>query len=244
MPRALPDSFGNYAVERVFRSCAGAHRLSLNSVRDPLSRMPYTSWLPRLFASDVAYAAYWAQRAACLKGLLARFGIDVRPRGGAVLHFRCGDVPFDHHRVYRMPSPAFFQFLDQQLRARSVQNASLYWTLSHSANANHARRCNDMVRAIGRRLPSVTVRRVDEPDPRKALQAFGAARTLVSLVPSSFSFVVGVVVGDYISPFLGLSGVEGKRTLDVTNATRAHALARAVHWTMSTHESLPPGEVL
>ena len=237
MPRALPDSFGNYAVESVFRTCTGAHRLSS-------TRMPYATWLPRLFMSDEEYAAYWAQRTVCLKGMLKRFGIRVHPTEGVVLHFRCGDVPFDSHRVYRMPSPAFLRFVNQHLRARKIQNASLYWTLSHSANTNNARQCEEMVSTIIRQLTSVAVRWVDEPDPRKALQAFGATRTLVSLVPSSFSFVVGVVAGDYISPFLGLSGVEGRRTLDVENKTRARSLARRVHWTMSTLESLAPGEVV
>ena len=177
--------------------------------------------------------------------LLKSHDIDVRPaQQGAVLHFRCGDVPFAFHRVYRMPSPAFLRFVGQELSARRIRNASLYWTLSHSSVADHARQCKEMVSAISRQLAASTdVRWFDEPDARKALQAFAAARTLVSLVPSSFSFVVGVVAEDYISPFLGLSGVEGPRTLDVVNATRARALARRVHWTMSTRESLAPGAV-
>lgn len=238
MTQRLPRNFGNYAVERVARGCIGVRRA-------PTNKLPYALWLPRLFGSDDAYADYWKTRTACVKRLLSRFGIGVGftagPTWDAALHFRCGDVPFDPHRVYRMPSPAFLRFVNRELHRRRILNASIHWTLSQTNNEAHGRKCRRMVRTITRQLTSVDARWVDEPDPHKTLQAFAAARTLISLVPSSFSFIVGVAAEDYVSPFLGLSGVEGARTLDVTNVTRARALARRVHWTMSTHQSLAPG---
>jgi len=85
---------------------------------------------------------------------------------------------------------------------------------------------------------------IDEKNAEKTLNIFGDANILISLVPSSFAFSVGVVKGsNFISPFLGLSGIEGENTLDVVNKTRAKIMVKQLHWVMSTDESLAPGQL-
>jgi len=83
-----------------------------------------------------------------------------------------------------------------------------------------------------------------QKDSLKTLQRFAQSRYLISLVPSSFSFIVGVFLKNYVTPFLGFPGVEGSKTLDNTNHTRSIIFSRKLHWTMLTNQSLQSHEIL
>lgn len=234
----LPSSFGNYFASQVYHTCQPTTR--------PHISLSYASWVPRLFPRDQTYASYWKHRQKCVKELLKTHSIYIRSsKNSSVMHFRCGDVPFIPHRIYRMPSINYLNFVVKQMKIRHVRQANIYWTLSHTKNMRNYRDCNFMLQNVKTYFLSkgVMITIVDEKNPLKTLNIFGDANLLVSLVPSSFAFSVGVAKGSkFISPFLGLSGVEGKNTLDVVNKTRARIMAKSLHWVMSTSESLEPGQ--
>lgn len=235
----LVPSFGNYFASQVYHTCQQTTR--------PHVSMSYASWVPRLFPSDKAYANYWKSRETCIRKLLNRHSITVKSRkNDTVMHFRCGDVPFSLHRIYRMPSINYLEFVVKHMKRRHVIRANIYWTLSHANDMTRYSGCVSMLQDIKKYFLSrgVYITIIDEKNAMKTLNIFGDANILVSLVPSSFAFSVGVVKGsNFISPFLGLSGIEGENTLDVVNKTRAKLMAKSLHWVMSTDESLAPGQL-
>lgn len=235
----LPHSFGNYFASQVYRVCEPTTR--------PKVSPSYASWVPRLFPSDNAYAHYWTSRQRCAQKLLKGHSIHIdNINNASVMHFRCGDVPFNLHRIYRMPSIDYLNFVADEMKKRHVRRADIYWTLSHTNNMTLKVDCNRMLHDIriylGSRGLYITI--VNEKNSLKTLNIFGTAKVLVSLVPSSFAFSVGVVKGlNFFSPFLGLSGVAGENTLDVVNETRAIKMSKLVPWVMSTRQSLAPGRL-
>tara|TARA_B100000945_G_scaffold263223_1_gene221971 strand:+ start:1596 stop:2051 length:456 start_codon:yes stop_codon:yes gene_type:complete len=145
-----------------------------------------------------------------------------------------------------MPSINYLNFIVDEMIKRHVNKAKIYWTLSQTNNLTRKNDCNKMLDDIKKHFDfrGVFITIVDERNELKTLNMFGDAKMLVSLVPSSFSFSVGVVKGsNFISPFLGLSGVEGENTLDIVNKTRAITMAKSLPWIMYTQQSLPPGKI-
>ena len=237
----LPPNFGNHFASQVYHTCQPRTR--------PHVTLSLASWVPRLFPSDEAYANYWKMksRQTCMIKLLKSYSIHVGgTKNDTVMHFRCGDVPFSSHRIYRMPSINYLNFVVKHMKRRHVIRANIYWTLSHTNNMTIYRGCVSMLQDIKKYFLSrgVYITIFDEKNAMKTLNIFGDANILISLVPSSFAFSVGVLKrSNYISPFLGLSGIEGENTLDVVNKTRAETMVKQLHWVMSTDKSLPPGQL-
>ena len=145
------------------------------------------------------------------------------------MHFRCGDVPFDKHRVYRMPSVPYLNFVAGYMSDHNISQANIYWAPAHTKNQNHIKGCLAMLTDLKGFFATKDIRVtfVNELDPWKTLNAFSQAKLLVGLVPSSFVFSVGVARDmSFITPFLGLSRVKGKNTLDVVDAKRAWNMAQ------------------
>lgn len=234
----IPSSFGNHVATQIFHSCGSMHR--------PTTSMSYATWVPRLFKSDTQYAYYWRDRKSCVNNILEKYKIKHNNSHNLTLHFRCGDVPFSKHRIYRMPSYAFLNSLTTHLKNNNIVQGTIYSKFNIKNSSKHYSVCMDMVTNIKNYFEkkNMNINFVKESSTLKTLQRFAQSRFLVSLVPSSFSFVVGVSGQHFITPFLGLSGVEGDKTLDNINHTRAKMLAKKLHWTMITEESLPPGKIL
>lgn len=146
-----------------------------------------------------------------------------------------------------MPSVPYLDFVARHMSDNNVSESSIYWTPSHTKDPANIKSCVAMLARLKLFFETkhITIRLVNEPDAWKTLDAFSRAKLLVALVPSSFAFSVGVTRGtDFVTPFLGLSQVEGEGTLDVVDTKRAHDMARMVPWIMSTHQALPVGQVL
>ncbi len=237
----LPSSFGNYFASQVYFQCERPKNFNIVST--------FATWVPRLFPSDNAYASYWIKRRRCAQRLLqSKYLIRIDEiQNTSVMHFRCGDVPFNRHRIYRMPSVPYLDYVAHHVAYNNLSKAEIYWTPSHTNNQTNIKSCIAMLTQLEQffKAKHISIKVVDEPNAWRSLHAFSKAKLLVSLVPSSFVFSVGVTRGmHFITPFLGLSRVEGIETLDVVDTKRARDLASIVPWIMSTHQSLPVGQVL
>jgi hypothetical protein len=244
----LPPAFGNKLLLQltsrradafIGRVHPGVAQNALASELGPLLSL----WTAEPFKSPEAYGDAWRDAAPTATGLLRTEEVGLPSEAdeppAVAFHFRCGDVPFNSHPHYRMPSDSFVRWATREAlsrlppgMAKGRRSAVVLWCAGNTHRVEHAELClhrAQQLAAIIEHAGNWTAQPSGQPSvrllctsDRRSIQLLRHAGACVSLVPSTFSFVACVDKGArYITPLM--PGVS------LANASRASI---AVPWTM------------
>eukprot|EP00038_Savillea_parva_P013200 m.209505 g.209505 ORF g.209505 m.209505 type:complete len:255 (-) comp24617_c0_seq1:19-783(-) len=167
------------------------------------------------------YRSQWCDRSSPMLHAIAELGVVPVPsplRYDAVVHLRCGDVPFTHHRSIPWLPRAYYEWVGTHLRRLGVQHVTILSCGSlHTLNLNTTRtnaKCRQFATEIGQIIGINSSITCLSSIRRSWAAMLSASRVLVS-TGGSFSFVPGiarVATGRlFLSPLLGRQGcLEGK----------------------------------
>ncbi|KAJ1456258.1 hypothetical protein M885DRAFT_518095 [Pelagophyceae sp. CCMP2097] len=239
------ERIGNVATAMLSRNDASMLGRLKGYVSDQL-------WQPASFNSTDAYVKHWQTAASDQKEVaeLMRETFHIGPKqkfnSTAVVHVRCGDVPFSQHYFYHLPQPSFWVWPEMLSALQKpevdrvvVQAVSLaknrdgHFVDGHAGSPAQASACNNYIDQIAKCLRAATSTQVSisRSNAPEAEADFLGAQTLVVPVPSSFSFLPGFVKGPHY--FTSAFVDERKCCKDRINITE---LSRNVPWTMHPFE--------
>ena len=211
--------------------------------------------IAEIFGNPAAWNPTWDSSAGCtaiefartfsdaipsIKARLEKQGVtaDVIYASTAVIHFRCGDVPFDRTPTMQLPKQCFYDFVAKEIIRLGVKEVVMMLCTDHfdKNNDQHLppletrdRKCNEWAGVqldwLHKRLRNtgVAVRRMPIciSDLQATYSAFSGSALLVSL-GGSFSFLPGITKG---KRFI-------QQSYDPSGCSFCKELHQHVHWTI------------
>ena len=198
------------------------------------------TWDSSAGSTAIEFARTFSDAIPSIKERLEEQGVtaDVRYASTAVVHFRCGDVPFDISLTMQLPKQCFYDFVAKEIIRLGVKEVVMMLCTDHfdKNNDQHLppletrdRKCNEwagvQLNWLHKRLRNtgVAVRRMPIciSDLQATYSAFSGSALLVSL-GGSFSFLPGITKG---KRFI-------QHSYDPSGCSFCKELHRHVHWTI------------